>query len=318
LLDNLTVDYVLGYPQGYYPTQQANVGSMTTNGWDATVSYRNNLTTKLHLQADFTLNHWKSIVKDLGGADPILGHEANDVISTYRSRLTKDHEPGAWYGFIVEGVFQSDEEATNYVNKSGEPLQPFAKAGDLKFKDTNGDGVINNDDLTDIGAPWPDLTAGLTIQLNYGAFDFRTELYGSWGAEYFQNYRLNMNPTGHLNFKSGLADKFWHGEGTSNSFPVLRYPDQNGNFSKMSTFFLDKANFVKCNLMQLGFTVPSHWIPQIKNLRIYVSAQNLFTITKYSGLNPDLPWYNNVGYNGVDNYQALLPKTYLAGINLSF
>lgn len=318
LLENVTVDYVLGYPQGYYPTQQANVGKMTTKGWDAVVSYSDDLATKLHLKADLTLNHFKSIVKDLGGMDPILGHENNDVIKTYRSRLTKGHEPAAWYGFIVNGVFQTDEEAANYVNKNGERLQPYAQAGDLKYKDVNGDGVIDNADLTDIGSPWPDLTAGLTVQLNYGAFDFRTELYGSWGAKYFQSYRLMMNPTGHLNFRSGHADKYWHGEGTSNSFPVLRFPDQNGNFSNMSTFFLDEANFIKCNLMQLGFTVPSAWIPKIKNLRVYISAQNLFTITKYTGLNPDLPWYNNVGYNGVDRFQALLPTTYLAGIDLSF
>lgn len=318
LLENVTVDYTLGYPQGYYPTQEANVGSITTNGWDATLNYKDNFTSKFHIEADLTLNHFKSIVKDLGGMDPILGHEANDVISTYRSRLTKGHEPGAWYGFIVEGVFQSDQDAADYVNKSGKPLQPYAKAGDLKFKDTNGDGVIDNNDLTDLGAPWPKLTSSLSLQLSYGAFDFRTDLYGSWGAKYFQSYLLNMNPTGHYNFKSGLAEKFWHGAGTSNSFPVLRYPDRNGNFTKMSTFFLATANFVKCSLMQVGFTVPHQWIKGLQNLRVYVSAQNLFTITKYPGLNPDLPWYNSAGYNGVDNYQALLPRTYLAGADISF
>jgi TonB-linked SusC/RagA family outer membrane protein len=317
LLENVTVDYTLGYPQGYYPTQQANVGSMTTKGWDATLSYHDNITHKLHLGVNFTLNHYKSIVKDLGGMDPILGHEANDPIATFRSRLTKGHEPGAWYGYIVGGVFQTDAEAAAYVNKSGDLLQPDAKAGDLKYKDTNGDGVIDNSDLTDLGAPWPKFTGGLTLQLSYGHLDFRTEFYGSWGAKYFQNYRLNMNPTQHLNFTSGLAGQFWHGEGTSNSFPILRYPDPNGNFSKMSTFFLAKADFVKCNLMQLGFTIPREWIKGVKNLRVYASVQNVFTITKYPGLNPDLPWYNNVGYNGVDNFQAIVPRTFLVGIDLS-
>ncbi|MBX6360592.1 MAG: SusC/RagA family TonB-linked outer membrane protein [Acidobacterium ailaaui] len=318
LLEDVTVDYTLGYPQGYYPTQQANVGRMTTNGWDITLSYKDKFTSKLHFQADLTINHWKSIVKDLGGMDPILGHEANDVISTYRSRLTKGHQPGAWYGYIVEGVFQSDQEAANYVNKQGQPIQPLARAGDLKYKDINGDGVINSVDLTDIGSPWPKFTGGLTLQLNYGNFDFRTEFSGSWGAKYFQSYLLNMNPTGHLNFKSGLADKFWHGEGTSNTFPILRYPDKNGNFSNMSTFFLAEANFIKCNLMQLGFTIPQQWIKRIIYMRIYVSTQNLFTLTHYPGLNPDLPWYNSVGYNGVDNFQAILPRTFLIGIDASF
>ena len=318
LLENVTVDYTLGYPQDYYPTQEANVGRMRTKGWDAVIRYQEKLGSRLHLEAGLTLNHFKSIVKDLGGMDPILGHEANDVIKTYRSRLTKGHEPGAWYGFNVLGVFQSDQQAVDYVNKEGDRLQPYAKAGDLQYEDLNGDGIIDNNDLTDLGSPWPDLTAGLNIQLRYRAFDFRTEFYGSWGAKYFQSYRLMMNPTGHLNFRSGDANKYWHGEGTSNRFPILRFPDQNGNFSNMSPFFLDDANFIKCNLMQLGFTVPTRWIPKIRNLRVYVSAQNLFTITEYSGLNPDLPWYNDVGYNGVDRFQALLPTTYLAGIDLSF
>lgn len=316
LLENVNVDYTLGYPQGYYPTQEANVGSMTTKGWDATLGYNDHFGQKFHLSANLTLNHFKSIVKNLGGMDPILGHEANDVISTYRSRLTRGHEPGAWYGYIVDGVFQTDEEAASYTGKGGAAMQPYAKAGDLKFRDTNGDGVIDNNDLTDLGAPWPSLTTGLTVQLSYGHVDFRTEFYGSWGAKYFQNQLLNMNPSGHLNFESGLAEKFWDGPGTSNKFPILRYPDQNGNFSKMSTFFLATSNFVKCNLMQVGFTIPKEWIGGVKSLRVYASVQNAFVITRYPGLNPDLPWYNNVGYNGVDNFQAMVPRTYLVGVDL--
>ncbi len=316
LLENITVDYVLGYPQGYYPTQLANVGKMTTNGWDFSIGYKDNFGKKLIFGANLTMSHSKSIVDDLGTADPILGHEANDVISTYRSRLTKDHEPGAWYGFKRLGVFQSDAEAAAYVNKNNVRLQPQAKAGDLKFADANNDGVLDNNDLVDLGSPWPKLTGNLTLTLNYERFDFRTEFYGSWGAEYFQSYRLNMNPTGHLNFKTGLADQFWHGAGTSNEFPILRYPDQNGNFSKMSDFFLDKANFVKCNLIQIGYTVPK-WIKGVQSLRIYASIQNPFTITSYSGLNPDLPWYSGVGYNGVDNFQAIPSRVLLFGLNLN-
>lgn len=316
LLQNITVDYVLGYPQGYYPTQLANIGKMTTNGWDFSIAYKDHFGKKLLFGATLTMSRSKSIVDDLGTADPILGHESNDVISTYRSRLTKGHQPGVWYGFKRLGVFQSDAEAAAYVNKNNVRLQPVAKAGDLKFSDANDDGVIDNNDLVDLGSPWPTLTGNLTLTLNYGRFDFRTELYYSRGASYFQSYRLNMNPTGHLNFKSGLADQFWHGAGTSNEFPVLRYPDQNGNFSKMSDFFLDKANFLKCNLIQVGYTVPQ-WIKGVQNLRIYASVQNPFTITKYTGLNPDLPWYSGVGYNGVDNFQAIPSRVVIVGLNLN-
>ncbi|HVU57694.1 MAG TPA: SusC/RagA family TonB-linked outer membrane protein [Puia sp.] len=316
LLENITVDYILGYPQGYYPTQLANVAKMTTNGWDFTIGYKEDLTNKLQLGVNLTVSHSKSIVDDLAGQDPIVGREANDVISTGRSRLTKGHEPGAWYGFVTDGVFQTDAEAAAYVNKNGTMLQPKAKAGDLKYRNINNDTLLDNNDLTDLGSPWPKFTGNLTITLRYGNFDFMTEFYGSFGAKYFQSYLLNMNPTGHMNFKSGLADQFWHGQGTSNRFPILRYPDQNGNFSKMSDFFLASSNFVRCNLMQIGYTFP-HWIKGVHALRINFSAHNLFTVTKYPGLNPDLPWYNAVGYNGVDNFQALPSKVFMAGIQLT-
>lgn len=316
LLESINVDPILGYPQGYVATQLANIAKMTTNGWDFSIGYKDNITRKLRFDVNLTVSHSKSIVNDLGVADPIIGREANDVISTGRSRITHGHEPGAWYGYVTEGVFQTDAEAAAYVNKNGTRLQPKATAGDLKFKNINGDTVLDNNDLTDLGSPWPKFTGNLTLSLSYDRFDFRTEFYGSFGAKYFQSYRLNMNPTGHLNFKSGLADQYWHGQGTSNKFPILRYPDQNGNFSKMSDFFLATSNFVKCSLMQVGYTFPN-WIKGVNNLRLYASVQNLFTVTKYPGLNPDLPWYNNVTYNGVDNFQAIPSRVFLVGINLN-
>ncbi|MES1249478.1 MAG: hypothetical protein ABUL46_02275, partial [Chitinophaga rupis] len=107
LLENITVDYILGYPQGYYPTQLANVAKMTTKGWDFSVGYKETIARRLHMDINLTVSHSKSIVDDLAGMDPISGREANDVISTGRSRLTKGHEPGAWYGFATDGVFQT-------------------------------------------------------------------------------------------------------------------------------------------------------------------------------------------------------------------
>ncbi|MGX5819355.1 SusC/RagA family TonB-linked outer membrane protein [Chitinophaga lutea] len=317
LMVTILIDPSLGYPQGYIPSQLANIGRLTTKGWDLSLGYKDQFFSRqLTFGANLTVSHFRSVVDYLGNADPVFGYESNDVISTFRSRLTKGHEPGAWFGYIVDGVFQTDAEAVGYVNKQGTRLQPNAKAGDLKFRDANNDGTLDGKDLSDLGSPYPNLTAGLTLTLGYKGFDFRTEFYGAWGHTYNNNYRLNMNPTGRLNFISGEADKYWHGEGTSNSFPVLRYPDQNGNFSKMSSFLVERADFVRCRLMQLGYTVPHSWVRGMRQLRLYASVQNLFTITKYSGLNPDLPWYSRIGYNGVDNFQAIPARTVLVGINL--
>lgn len=310
------VDPVLGYPQGYIPVQYVNVGKMTTKGWDIAVGYKDNITRKLSFGVNLTLSQFKSTVNYLSNSDPIIGGEANEVITTFRSRTTVGHTPGAWWGYIVDGVFQTNEEAAAYVNKNGVRLQPQATAGDLKFRDYNGDGKLDNSDLSDIGSPYPKLSGGLTLTLNYSNFDFRTELYGVFGQQNFNNYRRNMVPGPNYNFLSGFQNQFWDGAGSTNSFPILRKTDLNGNFTKMSTFFLEKGNYVRCNVMQLGYTVPPKLIKGIKNIRVYVSAQNLFTITNYSGLNPDVPWYSTISYNGLDNYQMLVPRTYLFGLNI--
>lgn len=316
LLVEVMVDPALGYPQDYIPKQPTNIGKLTTKGWDAALNYRTNFSKKLRFGADLTLSHFKSIADYAGNADPVRYGVNNDVISTFRSRLTKGHEPGAWYGYVSDGVFQTDAQAVSYVNAKGERLQPLAKAGDLIFRDVNGDGKIDNDDLTDIGSPWPKLNTGLTLTLGYGNFDFRTEFYSAIGHQYNNGYRLQMSPTNHYNFISGFADQFWSGEGSSNEFPILRFPDPNGNFSKMSTFMIEDADFLRCRLLQIGYTIPATLVKGIKNIRVYASTQNLFTISKYSGLNPDLP-FQGIGLNGIDNFQAMQPRTYLFGLSLA-
>jgi TonB-dependent starch-binding outer membrane protein SusC len=317
LLLTVNVDYTLGYPQGYTATQNVNIGRLTTKGWDLSVGYRDNITKKLKFDVNLTLSHFKSTVDYLSISDPLIGIENNDVLTTGRSRTTVGHTPGAWWGYIADGVFQTDAEATSYKNKDGEMLQPVAKAGDLKFRDVNGDGKIDTKDLTDLGSPYPGIISGLTLNLSYGNFDFRTEFYGTFGQKVLNYYRRNMIATGHYNFLAGFADQYWSGPGSTNSFPILRNQDPNGNFSKMSTLFLENSDFVRCNIMQIGYRIPVHMVKGIKSIRVYASAQNLFTITKYSGLNPDVPWYSSPTYNGSDNYQMLVPRTYLVGVNLS-
>ncbi|WP_207513666.1 SusC/RagA family TonB-linked outer membrane protein [Longitalea luteola] len=315
LLLSLPVDPVLGYAQGYIPTQEANVGKLTTKGWDINIGYRDNITKQLRFGVDLILSHFKSVADNLGANDPIRYGVNNDVITTFRSRVTKGHEPGAWYGYEVLGVFQTDAEAAAYVNKDNVRMQPLAKAGDLIFKDIDGDGVIDNKDLTDLGSPWPKLTGGLTLTLNYSNFDFRAEFYGSYGQKYNNGYRLLMNGSGKYNFMSGLGDKFWHGEGTSNSFPILKATDPNGNFSKMNSFLVEDASFTRCRLIQLGYTLPRDLVKAFNSLRIYASAQNLFTLTNYSGLNPELP-FQGIGLNGIDNFQPTQARTYLLGLSV--
>lgn len=322
LLLNVFVDPILGYPQGSPNAYQLmNIGEITTKGWDLAIGYKDNFFQKLRFGADLTLTHFNSVVDNLSTSDPISAGENNDLIGTNRARTTKGHTPGAWWGYTMDGIFQTDAEAAGYVNKDNVRYQPNAKAGDIKFRDANGDGVIDTKDMDDLGSPYPKITAGLTITLGYGGFDFRTELYGSFGQLNFNRYRQNMALTVanyRYNFLSGFQDKYWNGEGSTNSYPILKSNDPNGNFTKMSNFFLERGDFLKCNLMQVGYTIPSRLVKGIKTIRVFASAQNVFMITGYSGLNPDVPWYSSVIYNGSDNYQMPNPRTYLFGVNVTF
>ncbi len=321
LLLNVFIDPILGYPQGNpYAFQLSNVGQLTTNGWDLSLGYKDNFFGKLRFGADLTLTHFKSIVDKLSNSDPIITGETNDLITTSRARTTVGHSPGVWWGYIMDGVFQTDEQAASWVNKDGVRLQPAAKAGDLQFRDVNNDGVIDSKDMVDLGSPYPKITAGLTITLGYGNFDFRTELYGAFGQINFNRYRQNMGLSAasyRYNFLSGFENQYWDGPGSTNNFPKLKRTDLNGNFTKMSNFFLERGDFVKCNLMQVGYTIPSKLVRGLRSLRVFASVQNLFIISGYSGLNPDVPWYSSINYNGSDNYQMPNPRIYLFGVNVT-
>lgn len=316
LLLNLPIQPSLGYPQGYIPTIYTNVGSLQTKGWDATVGW-NDKAGKFSYGAAFNITHYQSKAKDLKG-QVIRDDIQNDQFAgTFRTRTAEGGNVGAFYGYHVSGIFQNQAEVDNYKGSTGAVLQPQAKPGDFKYANTNNDNILDVNDFKELGNPYPKLSGGLTLTAGYAGFDVRTEFYGSFGQDIFDNYLASFQGSNRFNFFSGWGERYWTGPGSTNTYPALRASsDANGNFTKTSSFFIKDASFVRCRVLQLGYTIPNKYIKFAKNLRVFASGQNLFTITNYEGLNPEVP-FGGIVTNGIDNGQNPIARTFLFGVDFT-
>ncbi|MGN6532391.1 MAG: SusC/RagA family TonB-linked outer membrane protein, partial [Ginsengibacter sp.] len=220
-----------------------------------------------------------------------------------------------FWGYKILGIFQNEQEILNYKNKNGTPIQPNARPGDFKWADLNGDGTITDGDLdkTFLGTSLPKYTFGFTINLQYKDFDFMAFAQGVAGNKIFQGLRRLDILTSNYSTK---ALSRWTGEGTSTTFPRLTDADPNGNFSKMSDFYLENGDYLRFKVVQLGYTLPNRLFRNvgISRLRVYASAENLFTLTKYSGYDPEV----GGGVFGIDKGQYPQARTFIGGVQLSF
>ncbi len=317
LLLNLPIQPSLGFPQGYIPTIYTNIGSLQTKGWDANLSWNDKIG-NFSYGASLNVTHFRSKAEDLRG-EIIRDDIPNDQFAgTFRTRTVEGGNVGAFYGYQVSGIFQTQDEVNNYRGSNGNLLQPQAKPGDFIYANTNNDNILDANDFQELGNPYPNLSGGLTFTAGFKNFDFRTEFYGSFGQDIFDNYLASFRGSNRFNFFEGWGDRYWTGSGTTNEYPRLSTSaDANGNFTKTSSFFIKDASFVRCRVLQLGYTIPSKYVKFLKNIRFFASGQNLFTLTNYEGLNPEVP-FGGIIRNGIDNGQNPIARTYLFGIDLTF
>ncbi|MFZ1750498.1 MAG: SusC/RagA family TonB-linked outer membrane protein [Saprospiraceae bacterium] len=316
MLLNLPIQPSLGYPQGYIPAIYTNVGNMKTSGFEGGVNYKN-VAGALSYGIGLTFQKFISEATDLKG-QTLFDEISNDVFqSTRRTKTETGDILGQFYGFNVLGVFQNAEEVSRYVSSTGKVLQPLAKPGDFIYENADGNDVIDLNDRVVLGNPYPKISLGSILQASYKNFDFRTELYASIGNSIANDALVRMNPVKGLNFISGSQTPFWTGEGSTNTYPRLSLSDPNGNFTKNSSFFIQDGSYMRVKLIQLGYTLPQSVFKKDIKIRIYASAQNLFTITKYEGLNPEVPFSGILRY-GIDNGQTPIAKFTSVGINANF
>ena len=223
-----------------------------------------------------------------------------------------------FYGWKTDGVFQNADEVAAYVNSDGALIQPNAQAGDFRFVDVNGDGVINDDDRTKIGKGIPDWTLGLSLNFEWRGFDFSMLLQGQFGVQAFNVSR--RTDLYYINLPKSILNR-WTGEGSTDSYPRFAFSSANENY-RASDFWVEDASFVRARNAQLGYTLPASLTKRvaISRLRVYVQAENLFTLTKYTGCDPEVTGGNS-GYGtevGIDRGVYPQNRTFTFGVNVNF
>lgn len=300
-----------GYPS-WNSEIYANVGSVQAKGWEASVNYRDDYS-GLKYDIGVTLTHVKSKAKELANGNELLG---GGFQGGFITRTAEGTTFAGYYGYVTDGIFQNQTEINSHTSNTGDLLQPDAVPGDFRFKDLNKDGALTDKDRKYLGNPYPDLTVGLNIKLEYRNFDFTTFWYGSFGNESFNATKYNlMSGANYSNVKAGLYDAAWRIDNPTNSQPRLTSADRNGNFTRISSYYVEDASYVRCKNIQLGYTFNKGLLANNK-LRVSLSAQNPFLFTKYTGQDPEVG--GGLLTVGIDNGIYPIARTYLVNMSLSF
>ena len=224
-----------------------------------------------------------------------------------------------YFGYEYLGVFQSQDEINNYKGPKGTILQPKAKPGDAKFANINNDETIDPNDRTYIGNPNPTISYGLTINLGYKNFDFVAFGSGSGGNQILQGLRRLDIATANYQTKYLNA---WTDQNHSN-LPRLAEGDPGGSYTRMSKLYLESGTFFKLRTLQLGYSFPKELISKwgMQRMRVYLLGENLLTITKYSGYDPEIGVSPDAGGGaqyGIDRGTYVQPRSFLVGLQVGF
>lgn len=271
----------------------------------------------------YNQNEVTSVESPLVGQTGILYNGSNAFFG-----VKEGYPIGYFYGYKTNGIFQTNDEAINYVNSDGERLQPNAVAGDVRRVDANNNGIVDGDigDRVMLGDPNPDYTYGFNLSTSYKGFDFSINLSGQAGHQIVMCYRDESR--GYYNYSTDILDR-WTSEGTSNRIPrVTDGTDKNQNWKIFSDLYVYDADFLKIKSINLGYDLVklSKKIP-FEQLRLYFSVSNLYTFTKYPGLDPEVGYgssYDSAGKlrdayaSGVDLGFYPSARTYLFGLNVKF
>lgn len=296
-----------------------NVGKMKNYGIEFELNYNGTLGDGFEYNAGMNLTTTKNEVTHLADEDQVLYGEGLKYGSEHFPTQTRVGKPiaGFWL-YKTDGIFQSDAEAAAYKNKAGELYQPKAAAGDIRFVDTNNDGVIDDDDKVYCGSGMPKVEVNLNLGASYKGFDLTITMGSAFGHKLYNGnkYFYESMSSGSNFLKSSL--KAWTPTNTRTSVPRAIYQDPNSN-SRESDRFLEKGDFLRMRLLQVGYTMPNGLAKKLylEKVRIYASGENLFTITPYDGIDPEFS-RANVLNTGIDKLIYPFTRSYTVGVQVSF
>ena len=302
----------------------ANTADVKNSGFDLQINYHTNITKDLKLNGTGTLTTFTNTITQVADNQTFFWSGGQRRFGTNFIRNEVGHPIGSFYGYEVAGFYNSAEEITklNSTAPSG-TYQTDAAPGRFRFADVNGDGQVNADDRTFIGNPNPKFTYGLNIALDYKNFDFSVFFYGSQGNKIWNNVRYWTDfyaSFAGAKSKTALYDS-WTPTHQNAKAPIQENKGYASTNNSPSSYFIENGSYLRARNMMLGYTLPKNLLAKIgfQSIRVYVQAANLFTITKYTGLDPEINGNNNsVTEFGIDEGTYPSQRQYLVGLNVKF
>jgi TonB-linked SusC/RagA family outer membrane protein len=315
-------------PTTGFSSQLKNAGTVQNTGVEFAINWRDQIGKDFEYNVSYNIAYNKNKVTEVNSSQK-YNNGGNDLLAQGTGQMARfeEGEPiGYFWGYKTAGPIQNAADLAAYTAslKDGDAANSLQgsdlKVGDLKFVDVNGDGIITAADKTNLGDPNPDVTMGITLGANYKGFDLNITGYAALGQQVARSYR-KFTDGEYENYTTEVFD-YWVGEGTSDKFPLLATMNRGVNWQSISDLYIEDAGYFRLQNLTLGYDFNKIWKQSpFQQLRLYVAAQNLFTITKYKGMDPENgmalngnePWVTGVD---VGNYPQ--PRTYMVGVNIKF
>lgn len=296
-------------PGGYPPV--INAGNVSNKGWEIELGYRSDRTKQFLYEASWNFTAVNNKVTEVPVGVDYLPGAAFSVGGDVATRFQKGYEIGYFFGYQAVGIYQTQEEIDN-----AQVVQQGAKPGDLIFADINGDGIISftdDSDKTNLGSAIPDFIMGFNLSSSYKGFDVSANFFASVGNEIIRNYERQQPYANQLSY---TIDRW---VGPESSFDIPRQTTEPTRNNVFSSFYVEDGSFLRLRNLQLGYSFSKEWLRKIKmeQLRVYLAANNLFTLTKYMGYDPDLGSSSALSA-GVDYGMYPQAKTIMVGLQFKF
>lgn len=308
-------------------TQMKNAGTVENKGIELSLSWNDKIGKDFLYNVGWNMAYNHNEVTEVK-SNQTYNNGGNDLLAQntgYMARFEEGHPIGYFWGYKTEGVMQNEADVQAYLDKNckgnaaNSKQGTGIKPGDLKFVDVNGDGVVNDDDKTELGDPHPDVTMGITLGASYKGFDLSVTGFGAFGQQVARSFR-KFTDGEYENFTTEVYD-YWHGEGTSNKYPLLAHMNAGPNWQTISDIYIEDASYFRLQNLTVGYDFTKIWKNSpFQQLRLYFAAQNLFTITGYKGMDPEngTAIGSDSWVTGVDVGNYPQPRTYMVGVNVKF
>ena len=314
-------------PTTGFSTQIKNAGTVENKGVELSLSWNDKIGKDFQYNVGWNMAYNHNEVTEVK-SNQTYNNGGNDLLAQntgYMARFEEGHPIGYFWGYKTEGVMQNEADVQAYLDKNckgnaaNSKQGTGIKPGDLKFVDVNGDGVVNDDDKTELGDPHPDVTMGISLGASYKGFDLSVTGFGAFGQQVARSFR-KFTDGEFENFTTEVYD-YWHGEGTSNKYPLLAHMNAGPNWQTISDIYIENASYFRLQNLTVGYDFTKIWKSSpFQQLRLYFAAQNLFTITGYKGMDPEngTAIGSDSWVTGVDVGNYPQPRTYMVGVNVKF